>query len=331
VAEQERDVGSRFITLAAGSALPDTSTIKMARRAFDLSKRAVKKSPELARMLLQYLQKDGLSPTALADYRKCPYRYYLRYILRVSEPDEITEEPGAREWGDIIHRALRNFYQHHFPRGFTESEMDRASRVMDKELENALKRNRYLASKPSAAAYLDLNVYKRRMRNFLKSEVERFHAGFRIFKAVLERKAKHTIQVNGAHVRVYGYIDRIDLFDDQYYIIDYKTGRVAGKKDYEIGAEFSEFQLPLYALVFSKEHFDMIGGMMYYEISKQSKTINIIEGQDAVSYLNSFRQDILVPTIRKILDPDVAFYQTDDHDVCKYCPYAQICGEAHGR
>jgi CRISPR/Cas system-associated exonuclease Cas4 (RecB family) len=106
---------------------------------------------------------------------------------------------------------------------------------------------------------------------------------------------------------------------------------VAGKKDYEIGAEFSEFQLPLYALVFSKEHFDMIGGMMYYEISKQSKTINIIEGQDAVSYLNSFRQDILVPTIRKILDPDVAFYQTDDHDVCKYCPYAQICGEAHGR
>ena len=331
VAEEERDVASRFIKLDAGGALQDASVTKLARRAFDLSKRSVRKSPALARTLLQYLQKDGLSPTALADYRKCPYRYYLRYILRVSEPDEIIEEPSAKEWGDIIHKALRNFYQYHFPRGFMESEMSRASSIMDKELENALARNRYLALKPNAASYLDLNVYKRRMRNFLKCEIDRFHTGFRIFKAVLEHKAKHILQVNGAQVRVYGYIDRIDLLDDRYYIIDYKTGKVAGKKDYEIGPEFSEFQLPLYALVFSREHFETIGGMMYYEISKQSRTINIIEGQDAVTYLNSFKQDILVPTIREILDPDVAFYQTDDHDVCKYCPYMQICGEAHGR
>ncbi len=331
VAGEERDVASRFIGLSAGGAIPDASTIRLARRAFVTNKRIVKKTPELARTLSQILQKDGLSPTALADYRRCPYRYYLRYILRVREPDEIVEEPGAKEWGDIIHKALRNFYQYHFPRGFLESEIDRASGIMDKELENALARNRYLALKPNAAAYLDLNVYKRRMRNFLKCEVERFRAGFKIFKAALERKAKHTLGVNGAQVRVYGYIDRIDLLGDRYYIIDYKTGRVAGKKDYEIGPEFSEFQLPLYALVFSQEHFEMIGGMMYYEISKQSKTINIIEGQDAVAYLSSFKKDILVPTIREILNPDVAFYQTDDHDACKYCPYAQICGERHGR
>jgi RecB family exonuclease len=331
VAEEERDVASRFITLAASSTRRDESKVRLARTAFNLRKRTVKKSPQIVKALYQYLQKDGLSPTALSDYRRCPYRYYLRFILRISEPDRIIEEPGTKEWGDVVHKALKSFYQYHFPRGFTDREIEQASGIMDRELENALKRNRSLAMKPNASAYIDLNVYKRRMRDFLQNEIERFHAGFKIFKAVLERKAKHHLQINGAQVVIYGYIDRIDLLGEKYYIIDYKTGKIAGKKEYEIGDDFSEFQLPMYALVFSKERFDMIGGMMYYEIARQSRTVNIIEGKDATTYLNAFRQEILVPTIKEILDPEVSFYQTDTPDFCEYCPYAQICGTEHGR
>jgi RecB family exonuclease len=169
------------------------------------------------------------------------------------------------------------------------------------------------------------------MHNFLKNEVDRFRAGFTIFKAVLERQAKHHIQINGAQVRLYGYIDRIDLLDERYYIIDYKTGKIAGRKDYEIGKDFTEFQLPLYALMFSKEHFDIIGGMMYYEIARQSRTVDIIEGNDAVLYLNAFKEEILVPTIKQLLDPEISYYQTENDDHCRYSPYTQISGEEHGR
>jgi inactivated superfamily I helicase/RecB family exonuclease len=331
VAEQERDIASRFINLAASGVHRDVSTIRLARAAFDGRKRRVKKSAQIVKSLYQYVQKDGLSPSALSDYRKCPYRYYLRFILRISEPDAIVEEPGAREWGDVVHKALRNFYKYYFPMGFTDRELDRASDVMGRELERSLKNSRGLAIRPKASAYLDLNVYRRRMRNFLKTEIERFQGGFKIFKAVLEQKAKHYLTINNAQVRVYGYIDRIDLRDDRYYIIDYKTGRIAGKKDYEIGEDFTEFQLPLYALAFSREHFDIIGGMMYYEIARQSRTVDIIEGKDAVAYLNAFRQEILVPTIKEILDPETDFYQTENDDFCDYCPYAQICGDTHVR
>jgi ATP-dependent helicase/DNAse subunit B len=331
VAEQERDVASRFISLALSGAGREESTIQLSRIAFDVRKRAVRKSPEIVRGLYQYLQKDGLSPTALSDYRKCPYRYYLKFVLRISEPEEIVEEPGPKEWGEVVHNALRNFYQYHFPRGFSGKEMDRAVSIMERELENALEKNRSLALRPKASAYLDLNVFKRRMRHFLETEIERFQGGFKIFKAVLERKAKHHLSINKAQVRVYGYIDRIDLLNDQYYIIDYKTGRIPGRKNYEIGEDFSEFQLPLYALVFSKEHFDIIGGMMYYEIGKQARTVNIIEGKDAVSYLDAFKKEILVPTIKEILDPGIDFYQTENDDFCEYCIYRQLCGDEHGR
>ena len=331
VAEEERDVASRFMSLDTAVAHSDTSAIKLARTAFDLHKRAVKKSPEIIKALYQYLQTGGMSPTALSDYRKCPYQYYLRYILRIAERVEIVEEPGAKEWGEIVHKAVRNFYQYHFPGGFTEKDMARATSVMEKELKKALEKNKSLAIEPKSSTDLDLNVFKRRMNRFLENEAVRFENGFQIYKSVLERRTEHHLSINNAQVCVYGYIDRIDLYKDQYYIIDYKTGRIPSRKNYEIGEDFSEFQLPLYALVFSEEHFETIGGMLYYEIAKQSRTVDIIEGKDAVGYLNAFKQEILVPTIKEILDPGVAFYQTENDGFCEYCTYAQLCGEEHGR
>jgi ATP-dependent helicase/DNAse subunit B len=174
VAEEERDVASRFMSLDTAVAHSDTPVIKLARTAFDLHKRAVKKSPEIVKALYQYLQKDGLSPTALSDYRKCPYQYYLKYILRITKPVEIVEDPGAKEWGEIVHNAVRNFYQYHFPEGFTENDLVRAASVMERELKKSLERNKSLAIEPKSSTDLDLNVFKRRMSRFLENEAIRF-------------------------------------------------------------------------------------------------------------------------------------------------------------
>lgn len=331
VSEEERDVATRFISLGTPAAIKDESTIRLTRSAIILHKRAVKKSPSIVKSLYQRLQKDGLSPTALSDYRKCPYRYYLKYVLRITEPNVIVEEPGAKEWGEIVHAAVRNFYQYHFPKGFMQEELARATSVLENELEKALGKNRSMARKPRSVAYLDLNLYKRRLRRFLEHEVDRFKSGFTIFQPVLERKKKHHLSINGAQIRVYGYIDRVDLCDERYYIIDYKTGKIPARKDYEIGPDFNDFQLPLYALIFSREHFEVIGGMMYYEIGKKSKTYDVVEANDPVAYLTDFKQQILVPTIEEMLDPDTVFYQTENEEFCEYCMYAQLCGEEHGR
>jgi len=331
ISEEERDVASRFINLGTPDARKDESITKLARNAFSQQKRKAEKTPDIVKALYGYLQKDGLSPTALSDYRKCPYRYYLKYVLRITEPTEIIEEPGAREWGEIVHAAVRNFYQYHFPKGFSAKEMGRAISVMERELEKALERSRSLAVKPKSSVNLDLNAFKQRMYHFLETETLRFQSGFEIFKSVLERKAKHYLTIDGAQVRVYGRIDRIDLREDRYYIIDYKTGKIPSKKNYEIGEDFDEFQLPLYALAFSKEHFEIIGGMIYYEIGRQARTVDIVEGKNAVDYLCAFRERILVPTIKELLDPQVAFHQTTNDELCQYCIYQQLCGEEHGR
>jgi ATP-dependent helicase/nuclease subunit B len=329
VAEEDKDLASRFIMLAFPGMRHDDAVTRLQQSAFALPKRSVEKSNDLLKVIYGKLQQRGLSPTALSDYWTCPYAYYLKYILDVYEPAKIVEEPGALEWGSIIHSALQYFYTKHFPRGFKQNEMDRAISLMEVELDKAITYNRSLARKPRAVAFLDAEIYKRYLRSFLLTEMERFSQGFEIFKASLERKAKHHIPVNGLQVRLTGVPDRIDILDEKYYIIDYKTGRLPPKKACEIGDDFDAFQLPMYALIFSKEHFDIIGGMLYYAIDEESKTRDIVEGKDVKKYLTDFCQKILVPTIKEIIDPKVPFSQADDPESCEYCAYSQVCGEIH--
>jgi len=329
VAEEDKDLASRFIMLAFPGMRHDDAVTRLQQNAFVLPKRSVEKNSDLLKIIYGKLQQRGLSPTALSDYWTCPYAYYLKYILDVYEPAKIVEEPGALEWGSIIHSALQYFYTKHFPRGFKENEMDRAVSLMEQELDKAIIYNRNLARKPRAITFLDAEIYKRYLRSFLLTELERFSLGFEIFKASLERKAKHYIPVNSLQVRLTGVPDRIDILDEKYYIIDYKTGRLPPKKSCEIGKDFDAFQLPMYALIFSKEHFDVIGGMLYYSIDGESKTRDIVEGKDVKQYLSDFYQEILVPTIKKIIDPNLPFSQADDPESCEYCVYNQVCGEIH--
>jgi len=329
VAEEDKDLASRFIMLAFPGMRHDDAVTRLQQTAFALPKRSVEKSRDLLKVVYGKLQQRGLSPTALSDYWTCPYAYYLKYILDVYEPAKIVEEPGALEWGSIIHSALQYFYTKHFPRGFKQNEMDRAVSLMGGELDKAIAYNRNLARKPRAITFLDAETYKKYLRSFLVTELERFNQGFEIFKASLERKAKHHIPVNGLQVRLTGVPDRIDILDEKYYIIDYKTGRLPPKKACEIGENFDAFQLPMYALIFSKEHFDIIGGMLYYAIEEESKIRDIVEGKDVKKYLSDFCQEILVPTIKEIIDPNLPFSQAEDPESCEYCAYSQVCGEIH--
>ena len=330
VAEEDKDIASRFIMLAFPGKRHDDAVIRLPPSAFALPKRSVAKAADLLRIIYGKLQGRGLSPTALSAYRACPYQYYLQYILDVTEPKRMVEEPTALEWGSIIHAALQQFYARHFPRGFKRRDMARAVSLLERELEKAIGSNGGLARRPRAVTYLDAEIYKRYLRSFLAAEAERFEAGFAIAAEALEHMERHHVTVNGTPVRLTGIPDRVDTLDNKYYIIDYKTGNLPKKKELEIGEDFNAFQLPMYALIFSRGDIDIVGGMLYYKIDEDPRTRAIVEGEDVRGYLVDFQEKILIPTIREIVDPDVPFSQAGDPGACKYCAYAQICGDING-
>lgn len=47
-----------------------------------------------------------ISVTAFRDYLQCPFRYYLKHVLRMEALEEEKSEPDARDFGTLLHEAL---------------------------------------------------------------------------------------------------------------------------------------------------------------------------------------------------------------------------------
>ena len=100
-------------------------------------------------------------------------------------------------------------------------------------------------------------------------EKKQINAGHELQIIVLEQEVSHSIKLaSGALVRLKGIIDRVDYFDGQLRIIDYKTGKI-GAADLKIKQwdNFLEtttaaaFQLLTYALMYTHQHPVPIAGI----------------------------------------------------------------------
>jgi RecB family exonuclease len=327
VNEEKKDIPSRFITMIESNGqYEDMKQTGFIRSAIEIKKHSIKKDEKLMRDLIEKIKKRPLSYVTLSAYKRCPYRFYLNYMIGIKEQEEIPEEIDPQIWGKIFHNAVREFYANHFPSGFKDNQIKKAQQTFEEIVERYINTGEYLPLPVRAVAYFDLEVFKIHIRKFLESEILRFQNGYKIFPKSLEGKLVDTIEVGRLSIPLKGYVDRIDMKDGEYYIIDYKTGVIPKKKEYSIGEDFVEFQLPLYALMFSKNEDKRIGGMQYYKIASKPEIKEICAQEEVSDYLKAFRNEVLIPIIEEILSIEVPFAQTDDKDVCEYCDYCSLCG-----
>ncbi len=125
-----------------------------------------------------------------------------------------------------------------------------------------------------------------------------------------------------------GIPDRIDVKDEKFYIIDYKMSKKPPAKTYRICEDFTEFQLPLYGLIFTRGKIDKIGGLIYYHLDEDRQnflTLDILqkEGKD---YIQRFKEEILSPTVKDIFNKKLSFKLTENFDICQRCIFVDHCG-----
>lgn len=324
VEEAKRDMRSRFVDMlcARGEKIDDTKLL-LASRSTDVPERSVEKDKNIMRRIEKLATVKGLSPTSLKDYRECPYRFYVKYLLKIREPDEIVEEAGPKEWGSALHESLCNLYRKHFPQRFTREQLPLVRKRLFSEFESALRNS--VAARPRSITLLDMNVYKKQLEGFLENELERFDKGFTVETERLEERLRAHLEIGGRSVLLMGYTDRVDRIDNGIYVIDYKTTAPKPEK-YRIGDAFVEFQLPLYALLLCDGDYSKITSMAYYEIKKNTRIIEIVERDAVASYLSGFRESILEPTVSALYDPAIPFARREGKDACKYCSYQDLCG-----
>ena len=158
-----------------------------------------------------------------------PYAFYAARILRLRALDELDADIGAREYGTLVHHAMR-FFLTGLGTGWPGAEA--ARNLWDRACAEALQKE---AVHPGVLAFWGPRMT--RMGEFVIAEEEQLRAQNSLLRCLTEHKGSLTLNLAGGDVEIVATADRLDeLAGGGWRILDYKTGQVPGASQVVAGA-----------------------------------------------------------------------------------------------
>jgi RecB family exonuclease len=198
--------------------------------------------------------------------------------------------------GTMLHAALNAVYRKQ------AAYADAAT--LQKELEQELKKE----IKEDILLQFEGDIWLKRLEIFCIREIERFAQGYRVEACEVRMGAVYD------GVTLEGVIDRIDVREGKYSVIDYKSGAYADmdKADFE---KTKDFQLLFYHILASA--LGEVEAAFYYDL-KTAKTVH--------EYAIVEKKEFLSMRLKEYRQPHQRFDKTDEVKECHYCLYKIICG-----
>ena len=191
-----------FKTIEQAGRVPAAETI------FQLKPAAAEKDTKI-------LEDKVISVTAFSDYLTCPFRFYLKHVLKMRTLNDDKNELDALDFGTLVHKVLQ------IMGGDKDLWACRDAGRLGKKLAglaDQIMAGRYGANLP-LAALVALSSARARLQALAREQVELAVAGWEI----IATEQKKSLARNGFTIT--GKIDRIDRHQDSgtIRIIDYKT------------------------------------------------------------------------------------------------------------
>ena len=190
---------------------------------------------------------DKLSVTSFRNYLACPYRFYLRHVLKLSSLDDHAEELDAAAFGSLGHEVLRRFGQ---SRQRDSTDADEIRQVLNRELNRHTAR--VFGRDTTPAVQVQIEQLRVRLEAFAPRQAEWCAQGWRVEYTEVPQ-AEHddaVFVVDGDSIVLTGRIDRIDVHREtgERIILDYKTSDAAKKPEqtHRKHGQWFDLQLPLY-------------------------------------------------------------------------------------
>jgi CRISPR/Cas system-associated exonuclease Cas4 (RecB family) len=303
--------------------------------------------------VLRLIELMELTPTSIRTYRECKFRFYLKYIRKLREKEEISEELQRVDIGNIFHSAIRNVYSKLFGSSLQDGGLksgvrrqkseDRKqaglfepqpsvfpsifSRNLTSELRNEVLKEAasYDIFRKSPHAGLELDVFIEKLRDFVDSEKGVFEAGW--IPAYLEFPV--SMKLKGMRFR--GKIDRVDIMKSpaesvpkgvmRGVIIDYKLSEINVRGRTVLDEKFKEFQLPLYRLMLKETIKGIdVEGLAYYDLKRSFRLRRVFEDLTDGEFAGYIEGIVM-----ELRDRDQGFEKTAQERNCRYCSYTDIC------
>ncbi|GAA4440387.1 PD-(D/E)XK nuclease family protein [Bremerella cremea] len=198
----------------------------------------------------RYPSWEKFSATAINLYLKCPYRFFLRYVMQLRGDDDIATELHGGAFGNLAHDTLQAF-------GTSDIKNSSDEKVIFDFLSSKLSEiaGGSYGSSPLATIKLQIEQLRLRMRAFATAQSRHRQEGWVIHKCEIDvADPTRTLDVDGTPVILEGRIDRIDHNPQtgEWAVWDYKTGDSVSdpEKDHQKGPRGDKkwigVQLPFY-------------------------------------------------------------------------------------
>ncbi|MCG3683013.1 PD-(D/E)XK nuclease family protein [Aliarcobacter butzleri] len=231
------------------------------------------------------------SATSFKNFLECKRRFYLQYILKINE-HTISLKPKGYELGDIIHAILEDYYS-----------KDNKNSIEELFL-------KYKSSNPFLT--LDLEVWKKKLLNFYEFDKQRLKN-----REIIMIEKEFNCSFNNINIK--GIIDRVDKFEDNYEVIDYKTSSTLSVDTLRTYEKSVDFQLEFYYISLQQLFKNSNIKAFYYDLNecllKEEVAI-----QEKLELLSSKFDEL-----KELSKNDINFSKCEDKSNCLYCAYKIIC------
>ena len=186
----------------------------------------IDKTSSVQEKIKNFLQ-SGISPSAIGTYLRNPLDFYYQYILGVPQQDTLEETIAANTMGTIIHNVLETLYTPYINTEVLKSDLEKMAKTYSKHIDNEFRSSK-IKEFTTGKNHIIYKVICRFIENFIKSEIRDIDNGALLSIKSLENKLKTPLNSPSLPypVTLKGTVDRVDRYNGQLRIIDYKTGTV---------------------------------------------------------------------------------------------------------
>ncbi|MCS6903826.1 MAG: PD-(D/E)XK nuclease family protein [Bacteroidia bacterium] len=321
---------------------------------FTIHPLTIPKTPSiLERLHNLYFCKDNvtplkaISPSAINTYLRCKLQFYLSYVLELSPLESIQEELESSTIGNILHAVLERLFPLEKP---ITLELLAALKKRIEEIISQV----YAEGVDSKRQIYAEHGYNYLMQQALKDIIEKIinHEEKRV-KELEESSKVYTIwakekqistplALNDEQILLKGKIDRIDIVDNQFLILDYKSGQLSRLKKIQPQDWDKIFctQNPkpevLQGLFYAYLLYKDLPASDYKPVQLGIYSLRAKPHEQGLLYLfnkspieqetlQTFEQKLITLLQEIFFNPEINFSQTSNKNFCQYCTYQKIC------